>query len=113
MPGLHQMPEEPLDKTLIAEMAEQHSLIVTVEENAVQGGAGSAVNEVLHELGVNVRVLNLGIPDQFVGHSTHQEQLAECGLDATGILAAIAEIARQPELAQSTRPQDKRQHLSG
>ena len=104
---------KPLDKALIAEMAEQHSLIVTVEENAVQGGAGSAVNEVLHELGANVRVLNLGIPDLFVGHSTHQEQLAECGLDATGILAAIAETARQPELAQSTRPQDKRQHLSG
>jgi 1-deoxy-D-xylulose-5-phosphate synthase len=103
---------KPLDEALIAEMAEQHSLIVTVEENAVQGGAGSAVNEVLLEQGANIRVLNLGIPDQFIGHGSYEEQLAECGLDMAGILAAIAEITRESGFAHTTDIQGKRQHLN-
>ncbi len=104
---------KPLDKILIAEMAERHSLILTVEENAVQGGAGSAVNEVLHAQRTGVQVLNLGIPDQFIGHGTHQEQLAECGLDSAGILAAIAGVSGEPGLAQGTPLKDKIQHLTG
>jgi 1-deoxy-D-xylulose-5-phosphate synthase len=104
---------KPLDKALIAEMAERHSLIVTVEENAVQGGAGSAVNEVLHEQGADIQVLNLGIPDQFIGHGSQQEQLAECSLDTTGILARIAEMTREPGFTRTTDVQAKRQHLNG
>ena len=104
---------KPLDKALIAEMAEQHSLVVTVEENAVQGGAGSAVNEVLQKQGTEIRVLNLGIPDQFIGHGSHQEQLAECGLDKAGILAAIAAVTREPGFAHTPDVQGKRQNLNG
>jgi 1-deoxy-D-xylulose-5-phosphate synthase len=80
---------KPLDVDMITSIAEQHPLIVTVEENALQGGAGSAVNEVLLEQGADNRILNLGIPDAFINHGDHQQQLAECGLDAAGILAAI------------------------
>ena len=77
---------------MVTSIAEQHPLIVTVEENALQGGAGSAVNEVLLKLGTDNRILNLGIPDKFINHGDHQQQLAECGLDAAGILAAITEV---------------------
>jgi len=104
---------KPLDKSLIAGMAEGHGLIVTVEENVVQGGAGSAVNEVLHGHGANVRILNLGIPDQFIEHGSHQEQLAECGLDTQGILTAIAGVTREHGTTKVTDLQGKRQHLNG
>jgi 1-deoxy-D-xylulose-5-phosphate synthase len=70
-------------------MADTHELIVTVEENTLQGGAGSAVNEALLAEGRAIRVLNLGIPDRFIAHADQQQQLAECGLDAAGIQAAI------------------------
>jgi len=80
---------KPLDSGIIAALARDHELLVTVEENARQGGAGSAVNEELNTLGIGVRTLNLGIPDRFIGHGSHEQQLAECGLDAAGILAAI------------------------
>jgi 1-deoxy-D-xylulose-5-phosphate synthase len=80
---------KPLDVELIRELAGTHELIVTVEENALQGGAGSAVNEALLAEGRAVRILNLGIPDRFIGHADQQQQLAECGLDAAGIEAAI------------------------
>jgi len=80
---------KPLDTQLIGELAATHELIVTVEENTVQGGAGSAVNEALLAEGHAVRILNLGIPDRFVAHAEQQQQLAECGLDAAGILTAV------------------------
>lgn len=81
---------KPLDTDMITAMAQTHPVIVTVEENALQGGAGSAVNEVLLRQGAGNRIINLGIPDAFIGHGDHQQQLAECGLDARGIEAAIA-----------------------
>jgi len=80
---------KPLDVDMILSMARSHELLVTVEENALASGAGSAVNEVLNAAGVTTRTLNLGIPDRFIDHGDHQLQLAECGLDAPGILAAI------------------------
>jgi 1-deoxy-D-xylulose-5-phosphate synthase len=80
---------KPLDAELICELADTHELIVTVEENTVQGGAGSAVNELLLADGRALRILNLGIPDRFIAHADQQQQLAECGLDAAGIQAAI------------------------
>jgi 1-deoxy-D-xylulose-5-phosphate synthase len=80
---------KPLDTELITTVAAGHELIVTVEENALQGGAGAAVNKVLLAHGISVQTLNLGIPDRFIGQGTQAQQLAECGLDADGIRAAI------------------------
>jgi 1-deoxy-D-xylulose-5-phosphate synthase len=68
-----------------------------VEENVLAGGAGSAVNESLAAHGLPAAVLNLGVPDRFVEHATRQEQLAECGLDAAGILRAIQRRLRLPQ----------------
>ncbi len=80
---------KPLDTQLIAELSDSHELLVTVEENAVMGGAGSAVNEWLLAQGIKLPVLNLGLPDIYVEHAKPAEMLAECGLDAAGIEAAI------------------------
>ncbi len=86
---------KPLDIDTINAMAAGHRLLVTVEENALQGGAGSAVNEVLLAQGANNRILNLAIADHFISHGDHQQQLAECGLDTAGIVAAIRRTAKQ------------------
>lgn len=80
---------KPLDERLVLAMADSHELLVTVEENVLAGGAGAAVNELLHAANRSVQTLNLGIPDRFVEHGDHQLQLAECGLDAAGIVASI------------------------
>jgi 1-deoxy-D-xylulose-5-phosphate synthase len=80
---------KPLDAAMVLELAQTHRLIVTVEENAVAGGAGSAVNELLHQQGQRVSCLNLGLPDHFIRHGNSLKLLAECGLDSTGILDAI------------------------
>lgn len=80
---------KPLDTGLIAELAATHELLVTIEENSLLGGAGSAVNEWLHHQGLEVRVLNLGLPDRYLPQASREEQLAECGLDTPGILAAV------------------------
>jgi 1-deoxy-D-xylulose-5-phosphate synthase len=80
---------KPLDEAVVREAAEGHDLLVTVEDNAVAGGAGSAVNEALQRLELTVPVLNLGLPDRFQEHGTREELLSEAGLDAGGILEAI------------------------
>lgn len=80
---------KPLDREAILAAADAHDLLVTLEENVVAGGAGSAVNELLLAEGVQVEVLNLGLPDAFVEHGKPAELLAECGLDADGIEASI------------------------
>ena len=80
---------KPLDEQLIRELAKEHDLLVTVEEHAIMGGAGSAVNEFILAQGLQTAVLNLGIPDAFIEHASHQEMLSACGLDAQGILQAI------------------------
>jgi 1-deoxy-D-xylulose-5-phosphate synthase len=77
-----------LDEALVLELADSHALLVTVEENAAAGGAGSAVAEVLAAHGRTIPCLHLGLPDRFVEHAAHAEQLAECGLDAAGIAAS-------------------------
>ena len=82
---------KPLDHALIAELSASHDLLVTVEENAVMGGAGSAVNEWLLAEGISLPVLNLGLPDIYVEHAKPAQMLAECGLDAAGIEHAIRE----------------------
>jgi len=80
---------KPLDTTLIQEMAATHDLIMTIEENSIQGGAGSAVNEYLHEIKQSTAVINLGLPDKFIDHGNHQQMLSDCGLDADGIVNTI------------------------
>jgi 1-deoxy-D-xylulose-5-phosphate synthase len=87
---------KPLDEALLQRLASQHELLVTVEENMLQGGAGSAVNERLAALGARCRVLNLGIPDRFIEHATPAQQLAECGLDQAGIIAAVRHALDHP-----------------
>jgi len=83
---------KPLDEALVLALAHSHDLLVTLEENALAGGAGSAVNECLAAGGHSCRILNLGLPDRFVAHATREEQLAECGLDAEGILSAVRSL---------------------
>src|SRR5690554_5333091 len=80
---------KPLDEELVLALAEQHELLVTLEENTIAGGAGSAVTEFLNRCEVLMPVLQLGLPDTFIDHGTHQELLSDCGLDANGIKDAI------------------------
>ena len=80
---------KPLDEDLILDLADNHALLVTLEENAVAGGAGSAVSELLSEHGRSLPCLHLGLPDRFIDQASQAEQLAECGLDADGILASV------------------------
>lgn len=80
---------KPLDIALIEEMAQSHDLIVTVEENALIGGAGSAVLEAMQNLNILTPTLCLGLPDTFIEHGVHETMLAECGLDSVGITHAI------------------------
>jgi 1-deoxy-D-xylulose-5-phosphate synthase len=80
---------KPLDSELVLRMAAEHSLLVTVEENTIQGGAGSAVAECLAQQGVAVPLLQLGLPDRFIEQGDPGTLLADCGLDAAGIEAAV------------------------
>jgi 1-deoxy-D-xylulose-5-phosphate synthase len=80
---------KPLDAALVAELARSHDAIVTVEEGCVMGGAGSAVQEALAEAGIEIPVLRLGLPDEFVEHGDPAKLLAMCGLDAAGIEQSI------------------------
>lgn len=80
---------KPLDEALIAELADSHELLVTLEENALQGGAGSAVNEYLQHIGKIKPLLMLGIPDFFIPQATQAESYADLGLDAKGIAQKI------------------------
>jgi len=80
---------KPLDTELINELTRQHSLLVTIEENAVAGGAGSAVNEWLLQNDYQIPVLNLGLPDLFMAHGRVPEMLAGVGLDRDGIVDAV------------------------
>jgi 1-deoxy-D-xylulose-5-phosphate synthase len=80
---------KPLDEALVAEIASTHRAIVTLEENVVSGGAGSAVLEVLQRLGSTLPVLQLGVPDGFVEHGSRDDNLAAAGLDALAVRAAI------------------------
>jgi 1-deoxy-D-xylulose-5-phosphate synthase len=80
---------KPLDVELVKQLALSHDALVTVEEGAVMGGAGSAVAEALAEAGIARQHLILGLPDKFIDHGDTAQLLALCGLDAAGITAAI------------------------
>jgi len=80
---------KPLDTDMLQSIASSHELIVTIEENVIAGGAGSGVNEWLLANNIIIRVINLGLPDRFVEHGATHQLLAECGLDADGIIKSI------------------------
>jgi len=80
---------KPLDIALIEAMATTHDLVVTVEENSLMGGAGSAVMEAMQSLNLTTPTLCLGLPDRFIEHGVHETMLAQCGLDSTGIINTI------------------------
>jgi len=80
---------KPIDEALILELAKSHDVLVTIEENVLAGGAGSAVNEFLQAQQILMPVLNLGLPDQFVEQGTREQLLAQCGLDKPGILKSV------------------------
>ena len=82
---------KPLDHSLIEEISKDYKLIVTIEDNVIAGGAGSAVNEYLLSLNTNARVLNLGLPDEFIEHGDQEQQKILNGLDASGIEKSIEE----------------------
>lgn len=87
---------KPLDEEVIEQVAASHELLVTIEENAIKGGAGSAVNEYLTSIKSTRQTLNLGLPDRFIEHGDTALLLAECGLDAAGIQKAILSVLPVP-----------------
>jgi 1-deoxy-D-xylulose-5-phosphate synthase len=90
---------KPLDEALVLELARSHAGLVTLEDNAIAGGAGSGVAELLNAHGIATPLLQLGLPDVYFEHASREELLAEAGLDAAGIERAIR--ARFGELLQA------------
>ena len=82
---------KPLDEALLRELAGSHELLVTIEENSIMGGAGSAVSEFFVAENRQVPMLHLGLPDYYVEHAKPSQMLAECGLDEAGIERAVRE----------------------
>ncbi len=80
---------KPLDEALILQLAKDHDIIVTIEENVISGGAGSAVNNLLHKHKILKHTLNIGLPDAFIEQGTREELLSLCGLDGQGVLKQI------------------------
>lgn len=76
---------KPLDGSIIRRMAESHDILISIEENAVAGGAGSAIAEFMHREKMIIPLVQHGLPDRYVEHAEREEQLAECQLDAKGI----------------------------
>lgn len=90
---------KPIDIEMINMLAQTHDYLVTLEENAIQGGAGSAVAEVLNSSGKSTALLQLGLPDYFIPQATQQEALKDLGLDSKGIEEKILNfIAKQDNL---------------
>jgi 1-deoxy-D-xylulose-5-phosphate synthase len=92
---------KPLDDALVAQLARTHALLVTVEDNVVMGGAGSAVAESLARQGIAAPMLHLGLPDEFIEHGDQNQLLASAGLSKDGILAAVR--ARLAQLSPQVR----------
>ncbi|HEY7871630.1 MAG TPA: 1-deoxy-D-xylulose-5-phosphate synthase [Rudaea sp.] len=92
---------KPLDEALVLELARTHTALVTVEDNAIAGGAGSTVAELLAEKNAHTPLLQLGLPDAFLEHASREQLLAEAGIDAAGIRAAI--LVRWPQFATAPR----------
>ena len=82
---------KPLDEAVVVRLAAEHRWLVTLEENVVAGGAGSAVNECLAARSIQVPVYNIGLPDRFMGQGERDELLAQCGLDVEGVLRQLTD----------------------
>lgn len=82
---------KPLDADLIKDLAASHKLLITVEENAVAGGAGSAVNELLSSIGASVQTYNIGLPDRYIEHGSRDDCLAAAELDLSGMMNQVTE----------------------
>jgi 1-deoxy-D-xylulose-5-phosphate synthase len=95
---------KPIDGDLVLQMASEHGALVTVEENVIAGGAGSAVAEYLVAAGITLPLLHLGLPDRFPEHGERAAILAECGLDAPGIASAIRQRFGTPVLRPVATP---------
>jgi 1-deoxy-D-xylulose-5-phosphate synthase len=80
---------KPLDEALIEQLARTHAVLVTLEDNAVAGGAGAGVAEFLAQRGLTTTMLHLGLPDAFLEHAAREELLAQCGLDVAGVRATL------------------------
>jgi 1-deoxy-D-xylulose-5-phosphate synthase len=106
---------KPIDRDLIAKLAREHSLLISVEENALIGGAGSEVARVLEELGTDTssspRFVRLGLPDRFIDHGDQALLLAEVGLDKDGIIRAVRAHQGQPAANAPTIGCDTHQDL--
>ena len=92
---------KPLDRDLVLDLARTHEGLVTLEDNVVAGGAGSGVAELLAAEGIALPIVHLGLPDEFQHHASREQLLAEAGLDAVGIRAAV--LRRWPGLVGPTR----------
>ncbi|MBN7795478.1 1-deoxy-D-xylulose-5-phosphate synthase [Parahaliea mediterranea] len=101
---------KPLDEALIMELATQHELLVSIEDNATAGGAGSSVGEYLHKARFDTPLLTMGIADQFIDHSSQTEQHNDAGMSAEGIKQAILQFRGMPR--QSCRAEFIRPPLS-
>lgn len=86
---------KPLDEDIIQEIGNSHDLLVTIEENVVMGGAGSAVNEFAQNAKINAKILNLGLPDHYIHHGTQSSLLSQVGLDANGIKQSIQDFLKK------------------
>ncbi|MEK9712556.1 MAG: transketolase C-terminal domain-containing protein, partial [Thalassolituus sp.] len=80
---------KPIDEELIERLSEENDLLITVEENARMGGAGSAVLEFMASRGLNAKVELLGIPDRYIEHDSPAHQMLDAGIDEASILAAV------------------------
>jgi len=87
---------KPIDRELIAELAREHSVLISVEENALIGGAGSEVARVLEEIGSSTPLLRLGLPDHFIEQGDQALLLAEVGLDGDGIVRSARAFRDRP-----------------
>jgi 1-deoxy-D-xylulose-5-phosphate synthase len=93
---------KPLDDEIILSLVDTHELLVTVEDNAICAGAGSAVNELLAPKNAQVQVLNLGLPDRFFNHGSREQLLAQAGLDREGILEAVNRLLNHRDCTHPT-----------
>ena len=92
---------KPIDQALVIDVAKAHDFIITIEDNVVMGGAGSAVNEVLAFCKIPVFIKNLGLPDRYLNHATREEQLCEAGLDADSILESIQQFIAEDQVTKN------------
>jgi 1-deoxy-D-xylulose-5-phosphate synthase len=92
---------KPLDEAMVGQVAAAHHAIVTLEENAIEGGAGSAVLECLQRIGSTVPVLQVGVPDGFVEHGSREDNLATAGLDVAGVRTAVERFWRGRGIARA------------